>query len=61
MIQDWNPGAKVVKTFATMGSQIIDEPMVEGGLISIPIASNYKDAKEKVAGIVAALGVLFPP
>lgn len=57
MIQDWNPGAKVVKTFATMGSHIIDEPMVEGGLISMPIASDHKDAKEKVAGIVAALGL----
>jgi predicted dinucleotide-binding enzyme len=57
MIQSWNPGAKVVKTFATMGSQIIDEPLVEGGIISIPIASDHKDAKEKVAGIVAALGL----
>ena len=57
MIQVWNPGAKLVKTFATMGSQIIDEPMAEGGIISIPIASDHKDAKEKVAGIVAALGL----
>jgi hypothetical protein len=32
MIQGWNPGAKVVKTFATLGSQVIDEPMVEGGI-----------------------------
>jgi predicted dinucleotide-binding enzyme len=57
MIQLWNPGAKVVKTFATMGSQIIDDPMVEGGVISMPIASDHRDAKEKVAGIVAALGL----
>jgi predicted dinucleotide-binding enzyme len=57
MIQAWNPGAKLVKTFATMGSQIIDEPLAEGGIISIPIASDHKDAKEKVAGIVAAMGL----
>ncbi len=57
MIQAWNPGAKLVKTFATMGSQIIDKPMAEGGIISIPIASDHKDAKEKIAGIVAALGL----
>ena len=57
MIQDWNPGARVVKTFATMGSQVIDDPTVEGGLVSIPIASNDRDAKEKVAGIVAAMGL----
>ena len=57
MIQGWNPGAKVVKTFATMGSQIIDEPMVEGGMVTIPIASDDRDAKEKVASIVAELGL----
>lgn len=57
MIQGWNPGAMVVKTFATLGSQVIDEPMVEGGIVSVPIASDHKDAKEKVAGIVAAMGM----
>ncbi len=57
MIQGWNPGAKVVKTFATLGSQVIDEPMVEGGIVSLPIASDHKDAKEEVARIVAAMGL----
>ena len=57
MIQGWNPGAKVVKAFATMGSQVIDEPTVEGGLVTIPVASDHRDAKEKVAGIVASMGL----
>lgn len=57
MIQQWNPGAKVVKTFATLGSQLIDDPNAESGLVSVPIASDHKDAKEKVAGIVAELGL----
>jgi predicted dinucleotide-binding enzyme len=57
MIQGWNPGAKVVKTFATMGSQVIDQPMAEGGVVTIPIASDHRDAKEKVAGIVAGMGL----
>jgi len=57
MIQGWNPGAMVVKTYATLGSQVIDEPMVEGGIVSVPIASDHKGAKEKVAGIVAAMGM----
>jgi len=57
MIQGWNPGAKVVKAFATMGSQLIDDPMVEGGIVTIPVASDHRDAKEKVAGIVADLGL----
>lgn len=57
LIQGWNPGAKVVKAFATMGSQIIDDPTDVDGPVSIPIASNHKDAKEKVAGIAAAMGL----
>jgi predicted dinucleotide-binding enzyme len=57
MIQQWNPGARVVKTFATMGSGIIDEPQSAGGTVSLPIASDDKAAKEKVAAIVAAMGL----
>lgn len=57
MIQGWNPGATVVKTFATMGSQLIDDPNSEGGPVSIPIASDDKEAKEKVAAIIAAMGL----
>ena len=57
MIQKWNPGAKVVKAYATLGSQVIDDPMEAGGIVSVPIASDHKEAKEKVAGIVAAMGL----
>jgi predicted dinucleotide-binding enzyme len=57
MIQGWNPGAKVVKTLATMGSQVIDEPLVEGGIVTIPVASDDRQAKERVAAIVAGMGL----
>ena len=57
MIQGWNPGAKVVKTFSTMGSHLIDDPTSEGGMVTIPVASDHRDAKEKVAGIVAQMGL----
>jgi hypothetical protein len=40
-----------------MGSGIIDEPQRAGGTVSLPIASDDKAAKEKVAGIVAAMGL----
>ena len=56
MIRDWNPGAKVVKTLASMGSHVIDDPLVAGGIVTMPIASDHRDAKEKVAGIVARMG-----
>jgi hypothetical protein len=40
-----------------MGSGIIDEPQSAGGIVSLPIASDDRAAKEKVARIVAALGL----
>ena len=55
MIRDWNPGARVVKTLGTMGSQIIDDPNEAGGVVSVPVASDDKDAKETVARILAAM------
>lgn len=56
MIQDWNPGAKVVKAFGTLGSNAIDDPSTVGGAVSVPIASDDREAKEKVAVITAELG-----
>jgi len=56
MIQGWNPTAKVVKAFGTLGSNAIDDPSSVGGAVSVPIASDYRDAKEKVAVIAAELG-----
>jgi predicted dinucleotide-binding enzyme len=57
MIQSWNPGATVVKAFATVGSFVIDDPDVTGGPITVPIAADDRSAKEQVAGIIAAMGL----
>jgi predicted dinucleotide-binding enzyme len=57
MIQQWNPGAKVVKAFGTMGSMLIDNPEAAGGMVTIPVASNHRDAKERVAQLVDELGL----
>lgn len=57
MIRDWNPGARVVKTFATLGSGIIDNPARVGGRISVPVASDDRAAKERVASLIAAMQV----
>jgi predicted dinucleotide-binding enzyme len=56
LIQQWNPGAKVVKAFGTMGSMIIDEPDAAGGLVTIPVASDHRDAKERVARLIHEMG-----
>ena len=57
MIQRWNPDAKVVKAFATQGSQIIDDPLAAGGPVTVPIASDDRGAKQKVASIAAEMGL----
>ena len=57
LIQAWNPGARVVKAFATQASYVVDNPDVVGGPVSVPIAADDRDAKEQVARIVAAMGM----
>ncbi len=57
LIQQWNPGAKVVKGLGTMGSMIIDDPASVDGPVTIPVASDHQDAKERVAQIVDELGL----
>jgi len=57
MIQQWNPGARVLKTFALQASYVIDDPGVVGGPVSIPIASDDREAKEQVAAIIVAMGL----
>lgn len=57
MIQGWNPGARVVKAFATLASFVIDDPDVVGGPVTVPIASDDRAAKEQVARIVADMGL----
>ncbi len=57
MIQEWNPGAKVVKTmFAS--SAVIDEPMVFGERIATFIAADDREAKEVAAQIAHELGLV---
>lgn len=56
LIQQWNPGARVVKGLGTMSSTIIDDPESLGGIVTIPLASDDKDAKERVSRLVDELG-----
>lgn len=56
-IQESLPEAMVVKAFGTTGSNVIDDPAVAGGPVSIPIASDHRHAKEVTARIAAELGL----
>ncbi len=55
MIQQWNPGAKVMKTFAIQASYVIDDPGVVGGPVTIPIAADDREAKEQIAKIIVEM------
>jgi predicted dinucleotide-binding enzyme len=57
MIQQWNPGARVMKTFALQASYVIDDPGVVGGPVTIPMAADDREAKEQVAGIIVEMGL----
>ena len=57
MIQKWNPQAMVVKGLGTMGSMIIDNPAAVDGPVTIPVASNHRQAKERIAGIISEMGL----
>jgi len=57
VIQGWIQEAKVVKAFGTIGSYVVDDPSLAGGPVSVPIASDHRDAKEAVARIAAELGL----
>ena len=56
IIQARLPQAMVVKAFGTLGSQMIDNPNDAGGLVSVPIASDHREAKEVTGRIAAELG-----
>ncbi|MEM7279457.1 MAG: NAD(P)-binding domain-containing protein [Pseudomonadota bacterium] len=57
MIQQWNPGANVLKAFALQASYVIDNPDVVDGPVTVPIAGNNRAAKEQVARVAAAMGL----
>ena len=57
VIQSWAPNAMVVKAFGTTGTNVIDDPYDAGGPVTIPIASDHREAKEVTARLVAELGL----
>lgn len=57
MIQQWNPGAKVVKALGTMSSMLIDHPDTVDGPVTIPVASDDRAAKERVARLIDEMGL----
>ena len=57
IIQSAAPDAFVVKAFNVLSWQYMIDPASSGGPISIPLAGNSPEAKQKVAELVASLGL----
>jgi 8-hydroxy-5-deazaflavin:NADPH oxidoreductase len=56
-IQEAAPGAVVVKAFNTTSVQVMENPGVAGGPVTIPLSGDDAAAKERVAGLVSDLGL----
>ena len=57
MSHGWNPDAIVVKAFNTLGYFLIAYPSAIDEPIAVPIAADDRAAKEKLAKIVADMGL----
>ncbi len=56
-LQSWVPSAHVVKAFITISYRTLADPVRAGGPISIPFAGADAHAKERVAQLIAELGL----
>jgi 8-hydroxy-5-deazaflavin:NADPH oxidoreductase len=56
-IQAVAPGAQVVKALSSLGAETMRNPAIAGGPVSVPIAGDDASAKQRVARLVAAIGL----
>jgi hypothetical protein len=57
LIQSWQPKARIVKAFNTVGFHVIANPAAAGGAVTIPLASDDTAAKAQVASLVSKMGL----
>lgn len=58
-VQNWLPGAKVVKAFNTFAMKMIEDPKLAGGPITVPLAGDDADAKARVGKLAQDAGLEF--
>jgi 8-hydroxy-5-deazaflavin:NADPH oxidoreductase len=58
LIQSWMPDATVVKAFNTVSYHIIADPEIAQNLVTIPLASDSGEAKERAAALIRSIGMV---
>lgn len=55
-VAEWAAGARVVKAFNTVGSNVMDDPKFGDGKVALFYCGDYAEAKHVVKGLVEELG-----
>ncbi len=57
-LQAWAPGARIVKAFNTLNWNVMENPSIAGGPVSVPLSGDEADAKSRVAELVRAVDLV---
>lgn len=57
LVQQWAPGAKVVKAFNTVNFRVMADPAIAGGPVSVPLSGDDPESKAAVAELVRGIGL----
>jgi len=57
VVQTWLPDARVVKALTTVSFFVVEDPAVAGGPVTLPVASDDKDARTRIIEILKEIGL----
>ncbi len=57
LLQEWAPGARIVKAFNTLNWRVMKNPSIAGGPVSVPLSGDDAAAKTSVAELVRGIGL----